>query len=406
MGGPHRTGKLLAPLPAEPMESILHRARTLLVETHRRYVRVRERMDKAELYTGVHDNVDPDLHLREAVNWLCRAQDDGSDRGVSYGCVFGEALVESYPETTGYIICTFLHLADHFKEPGFLDRAIEMGRWEVSMQMPCGAAGMLSGTDKPAIFDTGMVLLGWAALYRRTRDPEIRRAAERAGKWMLGLQNENGHWELGNDHGLAHGEATIYNVKAAWGLAEAGVAMGFPEFVQAAIRNAEHAMSKQLPNGCYEDCCLMDPNRPLIHTIVYAMQGLLGIGQLVGRRDFIDAAQRTADSLIELMDERGFIPGRITHDFRPAVDWCCYSGTAQASAVWSNLAEITGDPRYDLAAERANRYLMERHDVTSLDPNIRGGAPGSWPVWGDYRPYMVLNWATKFFVDALLLRMK
>jgi hypothetical protein len=31
---------------------------------------------------------------------------------------------------------------------------------------------------------------------------------------------------------------------------------------------------------------------------------------------------------------------------------------------------------------------------------------GSWPVWGDYGRLTVLNWATKFFVDALLLEMR
>ena len=51
---------------------------------------------------------------------------------------------------------------------------------------------------------------------------------------------------------------------------------------------------------------------------------------------------------------------------------------------------------------RVNDYLCRHHDVTSTDPAIRGGVAGSWPVSGDYGPYKVLNWATKFFVDALL----
>jgi len=39
----------------------------------------------------------------------------------------------------------------------------------------------------------------------------------------------------------------------------------------------------------------------------------------------------------------------------------------------------------------------------SDSPGLRGGVKGSCPFDGDYGRYEVLNWATKFFVDALLL---
>ena len=51
----------------------------------------------------------------------------------------------------------------------------------------------------------------------------------------------------------------------------------------------------------------------------------------------------------------------------------------------------------------ANAYLMRRHDIDNEDPRLRGGVPGSWPVWGDYGRLMILNWATNFFAEALLL---
>jgi hypothetical protein len=47
---------------------------------------------------------------------------------------------------------------------------------------------------------------------------------------------------------------------------------------------------------------------------------------------------------------------------------------------------------------------MARHDISSPDPTIRGGLAGSWPVSGEYGQYRILNWATKFFADALLVR--
>jgi hypothetical protein len=367
------------------------------------------RKEKAPLYTALHSNLDPEVHVKEAADWFCRAQDAGSDRGISYGCVFGEGFLTSYPETTGYIICTLLDLADYYGQPDYIRRAMEAGAWETTVQLPSGSAGIYlppPSDPKPAVFDTGMVLLGWSALYRRNPSEEIRRATEKACEWLLEIQDPSGHWIKGNDHGYADPRTTLYNVKAAWGLAEAGVALDRKAYIDAAVRNAQYTVSRQLPNGWYQDCCVTDATKPLLHTIAYAMQGLLGIGKITGRKDFIQASARTADSLIQLMDKEGFLPGRIDRNFRGTVPWCCLTGTAQTSIVWSELEAITGNPAYGKAAELANRYLMARHDISSTDPSIRGGLAGSWPVWGDYGQYRILNWATKFLADALLLRMR
>lgn len=365
-----------------------------------------ERRRKVPLYTASHSNLDPTLHLREAAGWLMRAQDHGEDRGVAYGAKLGEGFsAASYPETTGYIICTFLDLARHYNEPAYRMRAIEMGEWESAIQMPSGAVmgGMYNTNPTPAIFNTGMVLLGWAALLRDADSDMFRRSGERAGQWMVEAQEADGNWIRGNSQFASSG-STVYNVKAAWGLAEMGVALNRLDFIAAAVKNAEFALSKQESNGWFADCCLVDRTRPLLHTIAYTMQGLVGIGKIAERRDLIEGALRTADSLLVLMDSSGFIPGKITRAFVGACDWACLTGTAQTSIVWSELERISGDKKYGAAAESANRYLMARHDISSPDPSIRGGLAGSWPVWGDYGKFMILNWATKFFADALLLR--
>ena len=366
-----------------------------------------ERWKRAGLYTRLHSNLDPETHIREAADWMCRAQDHGDDRGVSYGAVFGEGFLPSYPETTGYIINTFLKLASHYGNDDYARRAKEMGRWEAAIQMDCGAVmgGMIKSEPTPAVFNTGMVLLGWADLYRRTGADEFRTAGIRAGQWLLDMQESNGHWVRGNSL-FAAAAITVHNVKAAWGLAEMGAALGEKAFVEAATRNAEFAIGKQHENGWFEDCCLEDGQRPLLHTIAYTMQGLMGVGRIAGRKDLIERAARTARSLMTLMRDDGFVPGRIDRDFRGAASWCCLTGTAQTSIVWSELAAATGDPDFADAAERANRYLMARHDICNLDPTLRGAVPGSWPVWGHYGRLRVLNWATKFFTDALLERIE
>ena len=35
---------------------------------------------------------------------------------------------------------------------------------------------------------------------------------------------------------------------------------------------------------------------------------------------------------------------------------------------------------------------------------MRGGIPGSYPIWGDYARYSYPNWPAKFFADAVMLQ--
>src|SRR4051812_25659207 len=88
-----------------------------------------DRFRRSGLFRGSPSDTNLDRHLNEAIEWLKRAQDSSADRGVSYGADFGGPWLGSYPETTGYIIPTFLKLADHYKDDSFIRRANEMGEW-------------------------------------------------------------------------------------------------------------------------------------------------------------------------------------------------------------------------------------------------------------------------------------
>lgn len=366
-----------------------------------------DRYQLAPLYKP--DPVDLDLqcHINEAMQWLKRAQDYGSDQGVSYGVYFGEDFDVSYPETTGYICQTFVEQEEVTGDTNLLERAMAMADWEIAIQMPEGAVmgGKYNKTPTPAVFNTGMVLLGWSALIRRTGEERFKRAAKKASEWLVSVQETDGNWIFGNSL-YAKSEATLYNVKAAWGLCEAGMSLGDDRFVDAAVKNAEYCLNHQRENGWFSNCCLTDPSSPLLHTLAYTMQGLLGIGKIANRPDLIASAKLLADAEISMMHADGFIPGRQNSSLLPTVDWCCLTGSAQTSIVWSELYLLTGDEKYRKAAHQVNRYLMARHDIRNADLRLRGGMPGSWPVWGGYGKFRILNWATKFLVDALSLELR
>lgn len=377
-----------------------HAVRKLARSWHER----RQRARLAPLYDPDPHDLDGKRHLAEAMQWLKRAQDGGADRGVSYGVLFGEDFDVSYPETTGYICSTFVEQARRTGERDLLERAVQMGDWEIAVQLPDGAVmgGKLHLAPTPAVFNTGMVLLGWSALISDTQEERFRAAAHRASEWLLSVQDPDGQWTRGNSK-YANPQGTLYNVMAAWGLCESGIALGEVRYVQAATRNAEYCLSRQHSNGWLPDCCLVNVEEPLLHTLAYSMQGLLGIGRLIGRHDIIAGAQLLADAELRIMSADGFLPGTQRADFSAAANWCCLTGSAQTSAVWSQLYQLTRDEKYRTAVLVLNGYLMARHDIRNPDPRLRGGVAGSWPVWGAYGRLQILNWATKFLIDALSL---
>ncbi len=365
---------------------------------------VAERLRVQRIFAPDFDNLSVEEHLYEAISWLKRAQDYGEDDGVSYGAKMGESFLPSYPETTGYIIPTFLTLAEITKEPEYARRAVAMGEWELSIQMECGAVmgGRVDSEPKtPAVFNTGMVMLGWLALYETTGESRFIDASERAAEWLTKIQESNGRWMKGNSQ-FANAHATTYNTRVAWALARHGLITGKNCYVEAAVRNAECALRRQVANGWFAECCLSNPNAPLVHTLAYATRGLLELGMILDRNDFLKAAKRTADGLLNELEEDGHLAGRFDKILKATVPWSCLTGSAQMSIIWSKLYVLTKDKKYFEGVKRINRYLMQRHDIKTRAPAVRGGVPGSWPIWGDYGRFMVLNWATKFFVDALL----
>jgi hypothetical protein len=82
-------------------------------------------------------------HLRGTIDWLCRAQDVRKNKsdagGVAAGWSFEDGWLPSYPETTGYIVETFIAAAEHLDRQELISRAQKMIDWELSLQAANGA---------------------------------------------------------------------------------------------------------------------------------------------------------------------------------------------------------------------------------------------------------------------------
>ncbi|MCG6957196.1 MAG: hypothetical protein LJF04_14500 [Gemmatimonadetes bacterium] len=361
-------------------------------------------------WLGGHPVAEDRLHAEAALDWLARAQDATQSGGVARGYSLtsgshlgGPGWQPAYPETTGYIIPTLYLAAEVLDRPELRDRARRAAEWEVTVQMPSGAvpAGVLGESDSPAVFNTGQVLLGYLSAYSETGDEVFTTAARRAGTWLVDSQGADGLWRKGNSP-LADAESTLYNARVGWALSEAGALLGEPTMTQAASRNLRRVASLQHANGWLPNCCLSDPTQPLLHTLAYAIRGLLEGGRVLSDSEVLEAAVRGARALAEQVRADGRMAGRFTDDWRGAVGWSCLTGEAQMANVWLRLHHVTGDARWLEPVRPVLTFLKRTQNRSSANPGLRGGIKGAHPVGGRYGRYQILNWATKFFLDALL----
>ncbi len=385
-----------------------------------RMIRALTAPHRGDLVRGLRDSVRPrsgDVDLAAALEgaytWLRTAQDVSPDGGVAgwYDTLAG-AWSASYPETTGYIIPTFLAYADATGDSDARRRALRMADWECDVQLADGAvvSGFVGDSDQPAVFNTGQCLFGWATAYAVSDDARHRAAAERAAGWLVERQEPDGSWRK-QLSALARGEVHTYNTRSAWGLAVAGNVLGEAGFIEAAHRNCRWALTQRDGRGWFQNTGFTAGEAPLLHTIAYVMEGLQGVHALTGDDELLGAVTVAADALKAAYRRDGRLAGRYGHGFTPAARWRCLTGEAQVAVVLLRLARTTPGREEDEAIGRellagVARAQLGGAGVGRAAPRVvasHGGVAGSHPLWAEYCSFCALNWATKFFLDGLLI---
>jgi hypothetical protein len=348
---------------------------------------------------------------RAAVAWLLHAQARTPDAGVPVGYFpcqdTNGGWMPSYPETTGYIITTLLAYAARVGATSVADAALKMADWEISIQMPTGAVQggpVCPAEDRtPAAFNTGMVLDGWCSAFEATGAQRYLEAGRRAASFLAADLDEEGYFRTNGAY-VSSGEIKTYTCLCAWAMYRYGQLAGVADFCDAALKVIDAALRQQEPNGWFRYNCLTRSDAPLTHTIGYTLQGVLELGLLAGRERYVTAAMKCADALLARIDRHGLLPARFYPDWQPASLSSCLTGNAQIAIVCFLLYEHTGAPKYRHAAEALVDTLKSLQIVDTAEPALNGAIPGSFPLFGEYMRAGYPNWATKYFIDALMLQ--
>jgi hypothetical protein len=345
---------------------------------------------------------DEKAHLEAAVQWLKRAHDVTPDGGVSWGYSLKGGWRASYRETSGYIATTFFDLYNYAQDDS-RDRAISIARWLTEIQNPDGSIPNPRYNSAGIVFDTGQVLFGYVRAYQETGDPIFLEAGNRAADWLVNVAaDDEGRWTKHTHNGIPH----VYNSRVAWALLQLHRLSPTPDRERVARANLDWAVSKQQRNGFFDECAFTVGAAPFTHTIAYAIRGLLESGLILNDQQYLDAATRGAIAMTSHIRSDGFIPGQIDINGKPQGRYCCLTGNCQMAIIWLKLFELTKERWYYESAASSLRYVMACQDIRTPDLNIRGGIKGSHPIWGNYTRLSYPNWATKFFIDALLLLLR
>lgn len=345
--------------------------------------------------------------VKASLNWLIKAQQNSAshDGGFARDFSVKKGWATSYPETTGYIIPTLIEAGHYFNDKTFLGSAKIALDWCEKIQLTSGAyqGGRIENDPVPVTFNTGQILIGLAAGVKEFDGYD--NAMHKAAQWLVDTMDDDGCWRKYSTPFAEKGEKA-YETHVSWGLLEAAKTSGNKDYADAALKNINWAITKQLENGWFHDCCLDQPDQPLTHTLGYVVRGIME-GYLYSKDEkLLTSAMKFAGAITTLIDENGYLPGRWYKDWTPAVSWVCLTGSVQIAHSLLLIYQETGHDKYFNTACKLNEYVRRTIRLEGHNDAMIGGVKGSFPIDGDYGRFEYLNWAAKFFIDSNMLEAK
>jgi hypothetical protein len=355
---------------------------------------------------------DDEVHMRAVLGWLLYSQAITGTGGFAAGYSFKDGWLPPYPETTGYIIPTLFDASAVMGDPQLRESAVTAAGWEVEIQLPSGAiqAGY-RGTDPqrfwnddpvPAAFNTGQVVLGWNRAFQETGESRFLDASVRGCRFLVECVDESGIFRRGLSPGPTN-PTRAYYTRVAYAMAWTGRLTGEPTFEAVARRHLDWVLEQLQPDGWFLHAGFQDDDTPLTHTMAYTAEGLLDAGELLEEDRYIEASRRHVVAAAQACEGRGlFLPAHFTSGWKSADRYCCVPGNAQFATLWCRHGRRARDLSLVNTGLKMVDWLKQRQALDNVEPGIRGGLPGAWPIDGGYSIYSYVNWAAKYFVDALL----
>ena len=98
------------------------------------------------------------------------------------------------------------------------------------------------------------------------------------------------------------------------------------------------------------------------------------------------------------------MPAKYNNQWQGAENtYSCLTGNAQLGILYYKYYQILNDQHFYQIYNEILNSLKTVQCLSSNNTGIRGGIPGSYPIWGEYMRYIYPNWAAKYFADLILI---
>jgi hypothetical protein len=348
------------------------------------------------------DLSETDFHLKKSLKWFQTTLLKTGGSAAKFS-LLTRSYASGYPETTGYWINTLVwcqaRKPEIYKEVfGSTNVGLELGNWLLNVQRRDQTFPGSFGDFKnqpPRVFNTGQILLGLLVCRTLTNDSKFDVACREAGDWLVKVQDTDGCWKEFTNCQYSS------NTRTAWALIQLGLVTDEKKYIESGKANLDFAVRSQTENGYFINNGFVPDKPAFTHTIAYAIDGLLQSGILLGNESWIQSAEKGLKSLIPLVKADGFLSGKLSTQLSEDGNFTCLTGNCQLAIDFFLLAHIRKSDEYNRIGLRLLHFAM-KHQLKSDDHRISGGISGSWPLNGEYNGLEIPNWASKFFVDALL----
>ena len=346
--------------------------------------------------------------VEECISWLKRSFAVNQGRGSSaYYQMYIPGLLgkwsKPYPETSGYLIPTILRILEIQPDPELLQFVNSTVDWLLDIQRDNGAFPGGIGTSGPdSVFNTAQIMFGLNYFYQKEENQSVFESVHRARTYLLDSINDQGEWTRGF---YVDGYTPAYYSRVLWQLTQIELEKNKRVDLTPKLLFAIDAMKRNIHAGRVYNVSFDKNKMGLNHTLAYTLRGFLEIGHLLKDEQLINTVKSNLDILLQYVDKTGKFPSRVDAELKPDFHFICPVGEFQFSIICSRMAEILQQPKYHIYAKIL--FEMTSNNIWRKGgKNKKGGIPGSKPIYGPYQRGRLINWGTKFYLDALLYQFK
>jgi uncharacterized protein YyaL (SSP411 family) len=338
---------------------------------------------------------------KNTLYWLKASFDATNQRGsaATFSMLRG-GWAKAYPETTGYIIETFLDYYDFLGEKWLLDYSKNAADWLISIQHENGAfPGGTGEKGAPSVFNSGMILFGLVSIFEKTKDEKYRKAIEKATDWLISILEKDGSWQ---QSAYVEGFVPSYYTRVIWAVLKANTILQNADIQLLMQKSLNFYKQKVNTNFSVQDWAFEPQKTAFTHTIAYTQRGFLEAGILLKDEKSITIAKNISLKINELYEKNGKIAGAYDESWNGDFSFRCNTGNAQLALNSAKIYEYSKESFYLDFAEKI--FESVKNEPSTLPFSFyRGAIAGSSPIFGKYMKFSYPNWAAKFWLDAFLV---